>query len=168
MIDVFDDFGCQKAGTLHRGVRLPPGSEFSQRLRARVYPARLPPMKASSTSTKPRSRYGSSQIAHGGSKFAQYPLCATPGDTDHVRQSSGRNATFVRTHQIDGGKPFGQGQFGVFKDGAGGDRGLMVTLGTLMQEMTGQNVSLVVAATRAHKAVRPAMTFEFFQAGLLG
>ena len=44
----------------------------------------------------------------------------------------------------------------------------MVTLGTLMQEMTGQNVSLVVVATRAHKAVRPAMTFEFFQTGLLG
>lgn len=43
-----------------------------------------------------------------------------------------------------------------------------MTFAALMQEMTGQNVSLIVVAMRAQKAVRPALTLEFFQLDLLG
>ena len=106
------------------------------------------------------------EVAHGGLKSVQHPLRAAPSDADHLRQPSGGNATFVRTHQIDGCKSYRRRLFGVLEDRAGGDRSSMVTLPALMQKMTQQNVSLIVVAAWVYKAIRPALTLELFQAGL--
>ena len=44
----------------------------------------------------------------------------------------------------------------------------MITSGALMKGMAAENLSLIMTAAQADKAVRPAMKFEFFEAGLLG
>ena len=56
----------------------------------------------------------------------------------------------------------------VFKDRAAGDSSSKMTFAALMQEKTGWNVSLIVVAIRAHKAIQLALKIEFYQVSSVG
>lgn len=43
----------------------------------------------------------------------------------------------------------------------------MLTLVALMQGMAAKNIGLMMVVARTQNAVRPAITFQFFEAGIL-
>ena len=71
--------------------------------------------------------------------------CAPPGHSVHLGQTARRDAEFVAGH-----------------------RGLMMTLIVLRKGMAAENLRLIMTAARADKTVRPTMTFQFFEADVLG
>ena len=108
MIDILEDFDGQKAGAL---------AALFDRQQQRSIPSGAVAAFAGAFATDKSiidlEQTAQSILFHlggpGGSKLSQHPFCSTPSDANHLGQPSGGTATFVRTHQIDGTKPFARG-----------------------------------------------------------
>jgi len=77
-------------------------------------------------------------------------------DADFAGQLQRRGALLTLGQQIDSQEPFPQGQFGAVEDGAGGQRGLVVTFVALVYLAGLECTAGRVTALRTDKTVRPA------------
>jgi hypothetical protein len=94
-------------------------------------------------------------MGHGLPDLAQYGAGCDPGNTQMLGCSKRGNATFVRSHEIDGPEPFDQGNFGGVKQGVGGYRDLMTTVCALIQMARGNRVCFHTAACGALESFGP-------------
>ena len=89
-------------------------------------------------------------------------------------QLIGRNALFGRTNHVDGEKPFPQGNMGIVKDGASGNRILVVALYALIKKavfvclaFADKFKNFLTGAFGTFKPIGPADVLEMGDAGFL-
>ena len=94
-------------------------------------------------------------VCHCFSDLAKHITGSDPGNIKVFGNTKSGNAAFVGSHEVNGPKPFNQGNFGRVKQCVRSYRDLMTTLGTLIDLMRPNIVGCHAATRWTLKAIRP-------------
>lgn len=105
-------------------------------------------------------------MSHGLPDFPQHAAGSGPGNTQVFGCPQGRDAAFIRSHEVNGPEPFDQGYLGGMKQSSGSYGDLMSAACTLVEPARGNEVCFCVAARRTLKTVWPSHCDQSLGAGL--
>ena len=103
-------------------------------------------------------------MSHGGANLLQHVPSTEPGNADMLGKSQGRDASFVRGHEINRPKPFDQRYLRGMKDRVGSDRHLVPAGRALIEFARCDKAVVLRSAGRTLKALWPADFLQSFDA----
>ncbi len=104
---------------------------------------------------------------HGLAYLVQHGPGALEADIDLSRQGQSREATLVRSDQVDSPEPLYERRPCAMHDGSSSERSLELALNTLIQGTIFKVISFMESAPRTTEALGPAQLKQAFPAGLL-
>ena len=106
-------------------------------------------------------------LAHSGTDFPKHPPCGFVVDADVESKLGSGNTALILCDKVERKKPFPKAHAAAMQEGSRSDRGLMVTLTTLVKAV-GEHAMLLTATRWADEPFRPANMSQIVLTGRFG